>query len=433
MPAGVSGAFTVTITAANIAGDGVPNEAPSLDQDFALVVYNADQTIAPLVTGDSTALTAEGCSAANGAIDPDETVTVNFVLKNVGVADTTNLVATLLATGGVTSPSGPQAYGALSTNGTTVTRPFTFTANGTCGNNITATLQLQDGAASLGTVVFNFTLGALGAPVTANYSSGGLATAIPDVSTIEVPLTVSDVGAIADVNVRVRLNHTWDGDLILTLVHPDGTTVTLSNRRAGEGDNYGSGANSCAGTFTVFDDAAATAISAGSAPFAGTFRPEVALSALNGKPSNGTWKLRIQDAAAQDTGTLGCWELQIGRQEYICCGGNQSPSITSAQITPSPNAFNDEQLTVIGIVANDPELDPITFAYQWQFTTNGVDYVDQGGATSTALLAAPGNSGKLWRCRITPNDGHSSGAPFFTGTVAVKDRKSTRLNSSHER
>ncbi len=41
LPAGISGAFTVTITAASINSDGVPNQAPSLDQDFALVMYNA--------------------------------------------------------------------------------------------------------------------------------------------------------------------------------------------------------------------------------------------------------------------------------------------------------------------------------------------------------------------------------------------------------
>ncbi|HEY2083578.1 MAG TPA: S8 family serine peptidase [Verrucomicrobiae bacterium] len=41
LPAGVTGDFTVTVTAANINSDGVPNEAPSLDQDFALVIYNA--------------------------------------------------------------------------------------------------------------------------------------------------------------------------------------------------------------------------------------------------------------------------------------------------------------------------------------------------------------------------------------------------------
>jgi hypothetical protein len=40
IPEGVDGNFTVTVRAANIAGDGVPGNGISLDQDFALVVYN---------------------------------------------------------------------------------------------------------------------------------------------------------------------------------------------------------------------------------------------------------------------------------------------------------------------------------------------------------------------------------------------------------
>jgi hypothetical protein len=41
IPAGVSGSFTVTVRATNIAGDGVPGNADTTDQDFALVIYNA--------------------------------------------------------------------------------------------------------------------------------------------------------------------------------------------------------------------------------------------------------------------------------------------------------------------------------------------------------------------------------------------------------
>ncbi len=40
LPAGVTGPFTVRVTAATIAGDGVPGNATALDQDFALVVWN---------------------------------------------------------------------------------------------------------------------------------------------------------------------------------------------------------------------------------------------------------------------------------------------------------------------------------------------------------------------------------------------------------
>lgn len=40
LPAGSGEDFTVTVTAANINSDGVPNNATPLDQDFALVIYN---------------------------------------------------------------------------------------------------------------------------------------------------------------------------------------------------------------------------------------------------------------------------------------------------------------------------------------------------------------------------------------------------------
>ena len=106
-------------------------------------------------------ITAESISPANNAADPEETVTVNLSLVNVGGSPTTNLVATLQPTGGVAGPSGPQNYGVLAASGGTATRPFTFTAQGTCGSNITLTLALQDGATNLGTVTFTMTLGAL--------------------------------------------------------------------------------------------------------------------------------------------------------------------------------------------------------------------------------------------------------------------------------
>ena len=113
--------------------------------------------LAPILVSDSFALVVEGCP--NGAVDPGETVTVNFGLKNIGTASTTNLVATLLPTGGILSPSGPQTYGVLSANGAAVVQSFTFTASGICGGTDTASLQLQDGTANLGTVTFSFPLG----------------------------------------------------------------------------------------------------------------------------------------------------------------------------------------------------------------------------------------------------------------------------------
>jgi hypothetical protein len=108
---------------------------------------------------DSTALLAEGCLPTNNAVDPGESVTMQFALRNTGVVNTTNLVATLQASGGVTLPSGPQNYGSLLGGGAAVAQPFTFTAAGSCGGTVTASLQLQDGAQYVGTVTVPITLG----------------------------------------------------------------------------------------------------------------------------------------------------------------------------------------------------------------------------------------------------------------------------------
>ena len=135
---------TVTVTVAN---------GQILMQNFAL------QPTA-VVQNPNIAISAESCANDN-AIDPGETVTINVSLLNSGRAATTNLVATLLPTGGVTNPSPPQNYGILAVNGNSAARSFTFTASDSlqCGNQIILTFQLQDGADDHGTVSFTLSTG----------------------------------------------------------------------------------------------------------------------------------------------------------------------------------------------------------------------------------------------------------------------------------
>ena len=171
IPAGVSGSFVVTVTAANIASDGVPNEAPSLDQDYALVIYNASEIPVPVISTDGYALTSESCVTPNGVVDANETVTINFALRNVGTANTTNLIATLLATNGITSPSGAQTYGTLTAGGNSVTQAFSFTTSVACGSNLVARFALTDGAANLGEVTLAIQVGQLAPVFTENFDS----------------------------------------------------------------------------------------------------------------------------------------------------------------------------------------------------------------------------------------------------------------------
>ena len=169
------GTYTVSITKTGAGFNTVTGMVTVTDGGNT--IFNACLQGVPIIVAAGSTLVAESCSPGNGAIDPGETVSVNFKLMNNGGASTTNLVATLQATGGVTSPSGPQNYGSIPPGGM-AERPFSFTANGTCGGTITATLQLQDGANNLGTVTFTFTLGAEAVPLTENFD-GVVAPALP--------------------------------------------------------------------------------------------------------------------------------------------------------------------------------------------------------------------------------------------------------------
>ncbi len=152
----VPNTYTLTASATNFRSQTVIAAIPNgqtLTQNFSLaptaVLENPVRSVS-----------AESC-APDGAIDPSETVTMNITLANTGAINTTNLVATLLPVGGVTSPGAPQNYGALTVNGPGVSRGFTFTASSAlnCGDVISITLQLQDGSENLGTLVINLNTG----------------------------------------------------------------------------------------------------------------------------------------------------------------------------------------------------------------------------------------------------------------------------------
>jgi PKD repeat protein len=180
-----SGAYSMTVPpgtydmSAFATGRGTLTASGVSVTNGAITTQNFVFALQPaIITTNSATITSESCAATNGVIDPGETVTVNFSLKNIGGADASNVVATLLATNGVTVPSAAQSYGTLIAGGSAVSETFTFTANGTCGSNITATLQIQTNATNFGTVTYNFNLGALSATFTQNFD-GVTAPALP--------------------------------------------------------------------------------------------------------------------------------------------------------------------------------------------------------------------------------------------------------------
>jgi lysyl endopeptidase len=102
---------------------------------------------------------------------------------------------------------------------------------------------------------------------------------IRDNSTVESPISVSGRtgNASAALKVDVRIIHTYKGDLKVDVVAPNGTVFNIHNRTGGSADNV-------IGVFTINASAVA---------------------------ANGTWKLRVNDNAAGDTGYIDSWSLQF--------------------------------------------------------------------------------------------------------------------------
>ncbi len=145
-------------------------------------------------------------------------------------------------------------------------------------------------------------------PSYATYNSTDTPMAIPDtnpgvaVSTITVS---SAPTSISKVKVTLNITHTWDADLDIVLVSPDGTFTNLTVDNGGSGDNY---------TATVFDDAAATAIDDlgfSFAPFTGSYIPEQPLASVIGEDANGVWTLIVVDDLGGFAGTLDSWSISI--------------------------------------------------------------------------------------------------------------------------
>ena len=171
-------------------------------------------------------------------------MTILFGLRDIAGGNTSNLVATLLQTNGITNVASAQSYGVLIDGGPTVSRPFTFTAMGTNGQNLTATLTLQDGARNLGTVAFGFTL-------------GGGTVSFSDTNTIflpenPVPPTIAsnsvppgygypsiiNVSGIAGTLTKVtatlsNFGHTFPSDVDVVLRAPDGSNSILMSHCGG--------------------------------------------------------------------------------------------------------------------------------------------------------------------------------------------------------
>jgi serine protease len=115
---------------------------------------------------------------------------------------------------------------------------------------------------------------------TATYTATDVPKNIPDNDSAGVRSTinVSLNKPIGTLTLNTNITHTYRGDLVATLIGPDGTQYLLSNRSGGSADNL---------------------VLSGTIPSAA------------GKQSGGNWQLLVQDLAARDVGKINSFSLTI--------------------------------------------------------------------------------------------------------------------------
>ena len=159
--------------------------------------------------------------------------------------------------------------------------------------------------------------------------------AIPDNNTAGVSDTINigDGRWVQDLDIRLDINHSWVGDLVVNLTHVStGTTINLLSR-PGNGCNQNN-------VKAILDDEAIlsgnsqcvlNSLSLSPSAIGGIFKPLQALSGVDGLRVDGGWRLNVADYQSNDSGTLRSW----------CIYTQAGSPIPTTPVPPPPPALPD--------------------------------------------------------------------------------------------
>jgi len=400
LPVGTVGPMTVTVTAANLPGNGVPGNDDATDQDYALVISNMTQ--AGVALGVQGAITIDDSIPSgnnNGRAEPGEAnLSVTATIRNAGT-DSSGPISVILTPVGTTVATAPvpALISNIGSNGTAtvILSGLAIGAAQPCGSVAQFTLTATAPGYAPTELAVNIPIGALGGLSTQTFAysgtPGGITADVPRTRPITVggyepTATVTDVnfviggitcsGAVGATGVGI--SHSNVGDLQVGLVSPAGTLVSIMNQPGGAARGA-SGNNFCRATFDDqggFPSVQNISVTA-SGPFTGNFSPDAPLSAFNGQSPNGDWLVRYFDVyPAADIGTF--------RAASVVLTVRSSPVCTPPLILPSAClADRNRDGTVDGA-------DFIAFTNSFSVADPGVDPVADVAGTGSNGLSADG-------------------------------------------
>ncbi len=134
---------------------------------------------------------------------------------------------------------------------------------------------------------------------------------IPDNNTTGVTNTISvtnNPGNLSNIELFLSVQHTWVGDLVVTLTAPNGQSRQVIANNGGAGDNilsfFGDAFNYLPNSSIYLP------------PWA-FIKPIVTFGNIGNTFLNGTWSLKVVDNAASDVGLLQGWGLRFNNQTMV--------------------------------------------------------------------------------------------------------------------
>ncbi|GAA4356484.1 S8 family serine peptidase [Kangiella marina] len=267
---------------------------------------------------------------------------------------TLNAVAGYNGTATMTASASPVLDGFISFSPSQVgpggTTAMTVDTNSSAApGNYTITVTAEDGSLSKSTDV---TLKVMPAGTLTNNYSNNQAVAIPDnnATGVSSTITVADDITITNVVTNVNIDHTYIGDLIVSLTSPAGTTEIMHERAGGNTDNI----------VASFD-----------------------MSKFEFENAQGDWILNVSDNAGADTGTLNNWSIDVtgsfnGEFDFLPSITVNSPNNGSSFLVNEPVTFDAQ--------ATDPEDGDVSSSISWNSSIDGL--IGHGPTVTTSSLSA---------------------------------------------
>ena len=172
----------------------------------------------------------------------------------------------------------------------------------------------------------------IGSLVCNEFSSGALGLPIPDgrgantqglvVSNV---INVPESGTFTEMSVSVDITHSYNGNMVIQLFHPNGVDfVTLWSRTCND-DQFSN-------IDVTSKDGEPEVVCA--SPTVGLFAPASTLAVFNGLDINGDWTIFMADFFNGDTGVLNNWSLEFCVSEGLSVAENHLDNLI---IYPNPN------------------------------------------------------------------------------------------------